>query len=341
MVVLWRWAIAVADKNTDMVNPFLQRARPYPVKLIVDIHSQCNARCVMCPYPKYSRQQSQGVMEWPLYTRIVDEMGWIGREAGFRPQMTYCYMAEPFLADDLGRYVAYARQQGVGVYLNTNAQAMTPEKLDGLLDAGFSGKIHVSFHGASSEVFERITGLDYEQVLSHTLYLLERYDHERVCIRGVDDRWPKGERRKWFEFWSKYDVQLEYLPPISRCGAVKRLLPDSMREKQTMRLYGCRNHLPLVEMVILFDGRAVMCCQDMGRELIWGDVGAKGIAGVWNGPTRKAAVERLYNGSASDKSFLCRRCEKALGTMGMVGSLVQEGWRKLKRPREAEVECGV
>ena len=295
----------------------------------------------MCPYPKYSRRQSQGEMDWSLYAKLVDEMGQIGRREGFRPQMTYCYMAEPFLSDDLARYVRYARQQGVDVYLNTNGREMTPDKVDQLLATGFDGKIHVSIHGASAEVFERITGLDYEVVRANTLYLLERYDARRVCIRGVDDNWPAGERRRWFDLWGKHDVQLEYLPPISRCGGVKRLLPKSMQAKEIVRLHGCRNHLPLVEMVVLFDGRVVMCCQDMGREIIWGDVAADGIAGVWNGAARMAAVQQLYNGGPCNKDFLCNRCEQALGAMGMAASLVGEGWRKLKRSRRSAMVCGV
>jgi hypothetical protein len=317
-----------------MMNPFLHRMRDYPVKLLVDIHSYCNARCTMCPYPRLSRKQSQGLMDWPLYTAIIEEMGQIGKTYNFQPVITYCYMGEPFLADNLDEYVRYALDHGVEVYLNTNAQEMTPEKIDALLAAGFAGKIHVSFHGITPDVYQRITGLDYSRSLENTLYLVDHYPHERICIRGVDDNWPEGEREKWLAFWQPYGVDYEYLPPISRCGLVGRLLPTSIKEKETVRLFGCREHHPLVEMVILFDGRAVMCCQDMARELIWGDFRKDGILGVWNGPVRKEAVERLYSGIASPKSFLCSRCEQAMGPGGLIQSVVKEGWRKVRRHRK-------
>ncbi len=317
-----------------MLNPFLQRMREYPVKLLVDIHSYCNARCTMCPYPRLSQKQSQGFMDWQLYRAIIQEMGQIGREHHFDPVITYCYMGEPFLAEKLDEYVRYALEQKVGVYLNTNGQEMTPAKIEVLLAAGFNGKIHVSFHGITPEVYQRITGLDYERSLANTLYLVKHYDPQRICIRGVDDHWPEGEREKWLAFWREYGVDYEYLPPISRCGLVGRLLPDRLKEKETVRLYGCREHHPLVEMVILFDGRAVMCCQDMGRELIWGDVGRDGILGVWNGPVRREAVERLYGGAVSSKSFLCSRCEQAMGAGGLIQSVVKEGWRKVRRTRK-------
>lgn len=316
----------------DMLNPFLRHKRTYPVKLLVDIHSYCNARCTMCPYPRLSRRQSQGMMEAGLYRAIVEEMGRIGREHNFEPVLTYCYMGEPFLAEHLEEYVRYALEQKVGVYLNTNGQEMTPAKVEALLGAGFSGKIHVSFHGITPEVYERITGLDYERTLANTVYLAGHYDPRRICIRGVDDHWPEGEREKWLAFWRGYGVETEYLPPISRCGTVGRLLPERLK-KEAVRLYGCREHHPLVEMVILFDGRAVMCCQDMGREVIWGDVGRDGILGVWNGPVRREAVERLYGGAVSSKDFLCSRCEQAMGAGDLIQSVVKEGWHKVTRGR--------
>ena len=317
-----------------MKNPFLCRERSYPVKLIVDIHSYCNARCTMCPYPKYSRKQSQGQMDRSLYEAIINELAEIGKKNNFRPLLTYCYMGEPFLADDLDQYVRYALERNIDVYLNTNASLMTPEKVDALLATGFEGKIHVSFHGITPDVYERITGLDYEVTLKNTLYLIEKYRPQNILIRGVDDHWPTGERQKWFEFWREKNVQLEYLPPISRCGGISRLLPKRLGNKKTVRLYGCRCHLPLVEMVILFDGRVVMCCEDMGRELIWGDVSKDGITGVWNGPIRRDAVRRLYSGKPAPKSFLCSRCEMALGPAGLAKSFAQAAWRKISAKKQ-------
>lgn len=312
-----------------MLNPFLQRARNYPLKLIVDIHSYCNARCTMCPYPRYAARQSQGKMDWSLYCSIVDEMSRIAREHDFTALMTYCYMGEPFLEEDLARYVRYGRDRGLDIYLNTNAADMTPEKIEALLAAGFAGKIHVSFHGITPQVYERITGLDYYQTLANVHYLLECYDARRICIRGVDDNWPADEKRRWFEYWRKWPVELEYLNPISRCGGIGRLLPSKLRQKEKVRLYGCRYHHPLVEMVILFDGRVVMCCQDMARELIWGDVSQDGILGVWNSPRRLESVRKLYSGAPSERSFICARCEQALSAAGWVQSLAQAAWRKL------------
>jgi len=275
-------------------------------------------------------------MEWSLYQRIVDEFARLGREHKFRPRMTYCYMSEPFVADDLPRYVKYALEHDIEVYLNTNAGAMTAEKVDALLETGFQGFINISFHGVTPKVYERITGLEYQLSLKNTLYLLGKYDSQHVRIRGVDDSWPDGEKDLWFTFWQEKKVQLEYLPPISRCGAIGRIWNKARGKSEGEkvkkdRLYGCRCNLPLCQMVILFDGQAVMCCQDMGRELIWGDVGKEGIEKVWNGPVRKEAVNQLYTGAVLPEKFLCCRCEEALDLGGMFKSLCTGVWHKVAR----------
>lgn len=308
------------------------------MKLLVDIHSYCNARCTMCPYPKYARQQSQGFMTWQLYERIVDEFARLGREYKFTPQLSYCYMGEVFLSEDLPRYVGYAIDQDVEVYLNTNGYEMTPAKIDALLARGFAGQFIISSHSHNAEVYQRIMGLDYEVTLKNILYLLDGYDPKKVLIRGVDDQWPEGEKEIWFDFWMPKGVDLEYLKPVSRCGGVKRLLPENLKRKESVRLYGCKTNLPLHEMVILYDGRVVMCCQDMGREQILGNVADDGIAGVWNGPGRVEVVKRLYNGKLNSNDFVCAKCEYAQGPGEMVQSVVKAAWNKFKPNPKANLE---
>lgn len=275
-------------------------------------------------------------MDWELYRAIVDELGQMGREHDYTPVLSYCYMGEVFLAEDLPRYVGYALEQDIEVSLNTNAHPMTPEKVDALLDCGFDGEYFISSHSHNPQVYERIMGLDYETTLSNILYLLERIDPDKVLIRGVDDGWPDGEREIWEAFWEPKGVRLEYLAPVSRCGGVKRLLPENLKDQQGVRLYGCRNHLPLYEMIILYDGRVVMCCQDMGREVIWGNVADDGLAGVWNGPGRLDTVKRLYNGSLNSPDFICSKCEYALDRKEMMQQVVQKAWNKVLPSTESK-----
>jgi len=277
-------------------------------------------------------------MDSSLYRAIVDELSQLGREHDFIPLMTFCYMGEPFVSDRVHEYVRYAIERGINVYLNTNASLLSPAKTDALLATGFAGQINISMPGITREVYERITGLNYDMTMVNIDYLLEHYEAQRVLIRGVDDHWPEGEKERWLAYWEDKGVQIEYLAPISRCGGIGRLLPKKLKQKQTVRLYGCNCHHPLVEMVILFDGRAVMCCQDMARELIWANVAEEGLLGVWNSTIRQEAVRKLYCGEPVTKEFLCARCEQAMTVSEMMQMLLRKGWQKIVRAKPKELQ---
>jgi hypothetical protein len=125
---------------------------------------------------------------------------------------------------------------------------------------------------------------------------------------------------------------------------VKRLLPTNLKNKlqdeRPVRLYGCQNNLPLYEMIVLYDGRAVMCCQDMGREHIIVNVVTDGIAAIWNGDVRVKTVKRLYNGSKNSALFLCSKCEYALTASEMITAVFSKAIGKLKS-NEFAVPCEV
>ena len=72
----------------------------------------------------------------------------------------------------------------------------------------------------------------------------------------------------------------------------------------------------------------------MAREIIWGNVAQHGIAGVWSSPVRKKTVDLLYSGKPISKKFLCARCEQALGPTGLVQSMIQTAWKKLRSPQK-------
>jgi len=176
-----------------MLDPYLFKMKPYPLRMLVDIHAFSNARCGMCPYPKYAKTQSQGHMPWNAYTKIIDEFSQLGNQYDFTPLLSYCYIGEVFLENHVDKYVQYATDQNIDVYLNTNAHVMTPENVDALLTTGFNGDFYISSHTHNPKTYKRIMGLEYQQTLDNIFYLIDHYDLGKVLIRGVDDRWEPGD----------------------------------------------------------------------------------------------------------------------------------------------------
>ena len=284
----------------------LNRA-PYPVGMIVDIHSYCNARCKMCPYQELSSRIPMGHMSWSLYTKIIDDYSRLMQQYNFVGKFTYCYMSEPFIKKDIAVWVKYAIERGLEVYFNTNASLLTADVVDALKDIGFQGVFIVSCHGITKDVYEHATGLDLSNVLKNIDYVLDMYPSKNVAINAVPYNWPKGERERIFNYWGKKGVSVGVTEPISRASLVRYLKKPSRK-----RIVGCLPEKILYQMVISFNGEVVLCCNDMSREIIVGNLNDSTIYEVWNGKIFQNILETIYSGKKLPSTFLCNRCEESL-----------------------------
>ncbi len=280
---------------------------PYPLGLIVDIHDFCNAGCIMCPYPSVHKSLEQGHMEWPLYTRIVDDFSGLIARYSFQGLLTFCNMGEPFIEKDLARYTAYAEGRGIEIYLNTNGSLMTPDRLDALFDSGFHGRFNVSFHGATKEVYEKIMGLGYEATLKNLEYLAATYPPDSISINVLDYQWPPGERAKMESLLTGMGLNFGITKPISRTGLVAAL-----RKKQRGRIAGCGTERVLYQMIVGHSGDVLLCCQDMSRKTLLGNLRTQSIQEVWNGKAFAGYLKKMYSGRNIHPPLLCHACEESI-----------------------------
>ena len=95
--------------------------------------------------------------------------------------------------------------------------------------------------------------------------------------------------------------------PISRAGLVRYLKSPSRK-----RVVGCQTERVLHQMVISFSGEVVLCCNDMSREIIVGNLNDSTIYEVWNGKIFQNILEAIYSGKKLPSTFLCNRCEESL-----------------------------
>lgn len=279
----------------------------YPVGLIVDIHDYCNARCKMCPYKTLHKKLDQGKMDWSLYAKIVDDFSTLIERYKFKGMMTYCNMGEPFVEGNLYKYTSYAEQKGINVYINTNASLMTPSKLNLLFNSGFYGSFNISFHAASKELYEDIMGLDYEKTLKNIEYLIANYPKEKISINALNYHWPSDEEEKLHSLFKKLGIDIGVNKPISRAGLVA-LCGKTFRH----RIAGCGPERVLYQMIITHYGDVLLCCDDMARKAIVGNVKQNSIQQVWNGAIFKDYLDKIYLGKPSPPNFICKLCEESV-----------------------------
>lgn len=279
----------------------------YPIGIIVDIHDYCNATCKMCPYELLREKLNQGNMDWKLYTKIVDDFSYLIDRYKFKGMMTYCNMGEPFIKENLHEYTSYAEEKGIIVYLNTNASLMTPSKIDNLLKSGYCGSINISFHGATKNVYKNIMGLNQNTTLKNIKYLISKYDKEKISVNAINYFWPAGEEAKIKSLFTDLNVNIAFSKPISRGGLIK-----IYRKPIRYKIAGCGPERVFYQMVISHNGDALLCCNDMARKEIVGNLVKNDIHQIWNGEVFQNYLKKIYLGNYTSKQFICNSCDESV-----------------------------
>ena len=292
---------------------------PYPTRLTIDIHSYCNASCVMCPYPKIAQSLPMGKMPWDLYERIIDDFGAICGREGFRGRLGYCVVGEPFVDKDILKCIRHALGHRLRINVTTNASLMSPDVVDALVDAGYDGTFRLSCHGIAATTIKRVMGLDVDEMLANIDYLVEHYPKDRIDVVAMHIDWPSDERRQVHEHWKSRGVKVHSPLPGSRAGLV-----DRYETTRIPKLVGCKARRPLYHMAIAFNGDATLCCNDMARQVIVGDLRDQSIEEVWNSKRFLAVVDQVYGVVPSPEGFLCSKCEWGLTSSNALGRVRRE-----------------
>jgi len=247
-----------------------------------------------------------GFMNWDLYTKIIDDYSYLMSQYSFQGRLGYCQMAEPFMMKDISKWVQYATDREIDVYFNTNASRLYPKIVDSLLKIGFSGIFNISFHGMTRQIYEKIMGLDFDKTIDNIDYLLSKYPSSRVAINAVPYAWPPGEKKSLLKYWNERGVRVTFNKALSRGG-----LASNIRENRRKRIAGCRTERIFYEMVIAFNGDVLLCCHDMVREVVVGNLNYSNIEEIWNGEKFLSTINKIYFDRNLPSNFICRRCEES------------------------------
>jgi MoaA/NifB/PqqE/SkfB family radical SAM enzyme len=292
---------------------------PYPKQIIVDIHSYCNAKCQICPYPSLKTKNPMGVMEETLFTKIIDDFSVLAKTNYFRGHVIFCNMGELFVYPKIAiDRMKYVMQKGLDFDIQTNASLMTPEVVDMLKEAGFTGSVLISFHGISPDVYKGIMGLDITKTMKNIDYLSQNYSQEKIGIQSIPYNWPKGEAKRIRSYFSRKGIKVRMPLPNNRSG----LLPE-IAEHKKRTLIGCTANRPLGEMVICFNGDVLLCCNDMGQQEIVGSLKKNTIQEVWISDTMLDKISQIYCGKPSPENFLCRKCEFGITSKSLLNRLIK------------------
>lgn len=122
-----------------------------PLKLELDITSQCNLRCVMCYFSieRFSKRKRVDLTV-EQFARIADQL------LPYCSQMSFSIGTEPLLNQGFTEMLKIARRYQVPwIYMNTNAQLLDAPLIERIVDDGLHG-LAISIDAATEPTYERI-----------------------------------------------------------------------------------------------------------------------------------------------------------------------------------------
>lgn len=267
-----------------------------PKYIQIELNNICNAKCEMCNIPEMTREK--GLMTDNLFVDIIKQANDLGVE-----YITPFLHGEPFIrkdfVDKLKLINTYAPKAKITIF--TNASLLSRDLLKELSTINNIEQIVFSFPGGNKLVYEKVTGLKFEQTMNNIKMAFE-------VLKGLNMRisLPKFEENEesekdFYELWKGY--------PCSSYNTYN-YLGDKNNTLSEVCYEQCDRAFRT--MTILWNGKVCLCCMDSDGKYIMGDVSRNTLDEVWN--NREYQELRLLHGISRNLYEPCRICTLDLKT---------------------------
>lgn len=279
---------------------------PPPGSYVLEITNHCNLRCGMCNFhsPLVNKRRPKGFMVLPLAARLLKEISEMAEDNP--PWVALHGAGESLLHRDFVSILREAgRHRNIDPGFLTNAVLLDGEMSQRVVDSGISW-IGFSIDGTDARLFEKYRcGAQYDRVVKNALAFIELARRLRpemkISVNMTLQEEMKGQVKDFLAFWLRR-VDSVSISPVRPVGSRDNLLAREMP---------CRNRMPcymLYEMMVIsWDGKVSLCCEDWFGEHLMGDAAREGLSDIWRGDQfRKARA--LHEESAFDAIPLCADC---------------------------------
>ncbi len=300
--------------NTDYVEGTLTCLKPATIKreinrdfpniLNIEPTNRCNLKCVYCP--RESASKGVGLMEWGLFTRIIDEAS----EYKKLIMLNFHKDGESFLHPKFFDMVRYAKKKGVAktIHINTNAVPWTEQVIDDIIDCGLDD-ITVSFDAARPETYIKHKGVDCLSLAENNVRLLlekrkkRGLSHPLVRAKIMEfEGISQEERGEFFDKWEGVADFVQVTGIHNWSGAIKGI---KVTDESSQVRYPCV--IMWYSLVINWNGLATVCSVDWNTEIQVGNVNNQSIHRIWQSPelktARRSQIEKKY-----DLYKVCKDC---------------------------------
>lgn len=286
-------------------HPKKQYVADYPPHVDLELASICNLRCPMCYTitEEFRRHVNARVMDWELFTRLVDEC-----VQGGVYSIRLSFRGEAFLHPKVVDAVRYAKDKGIEeVSTLTNGLRLDEDMFTEIMEAGLDW-LTISFDGLG-ETYENIRRpAKYERAVEKIAnYQRIKKEAGRVKpVVKVQSILPAIED----DPQAFYDV----FAPITDMVSANPLIDFTRDTSESPKIpeFSCPQIYQ--RLVIGADGTAMMCSNDENQEISVGNVNSQTIHEIWHGATLAEVRELHKKHLGCQKLRPCANCYLPLQT---------------------------
>lgn len=288
-----------------MLNYFRDKKTKPPKVYYIELTNHCNLRCSMCNFHSArvssGKARQKGYMALSLAMNLIDQISSIKEDSW----VTFHGAGESMLYKGLVDVFKYAAKfKNIKSGFLTNGMLLDERMSSGIIDSGISW-IGFSLDGIAGEKFEKYRiGSDFERIMENVTRFLEMKDSKgrnintKVNMTVQDEM--KDDVEKFIDFWiGRVDEVL--ISPYKPIGSRE----SSLIDKSVKRIPCYMLH---EMMVIYWDGKVGLCCEDWYNDGNLGDVTQEEIVDIWNG-RRFNKVRKLHEKGKFYDIPLCKDCD--------------------------------
>jgi len=267
------WAIFTHRLGLTRRRPFKELFR----KIQIETNTFCTRECSFCPTSKFKIKDK---MSDTVFNKVVAEL----KELDFAGEVGLYMRNEPMLDKELAKKISAIKRSCPKsvVYIASNGDLMTTEKLKELFDSGLDYMAVHPYDGAKQVLAFRNMILDFTN---------------KGSVKFVDKKSDIPDIRKgqhiWItdkSSWSQMDLDSPEARelPISNRGGV---LDDIHSVKKSLPLICAR---PFRQITITATGKVSLCCGDWMCEAVVGDVNNEKLTDIWFGTELERFRKNLF-----------------------------------------------
>lgn len=290
----------------------------YPLAIAVELSSDCNSNCYMCPRKNMFR--ASGVMELDLFKKIIDEL--VENKVILRKIFLH-WMGEPLMNENFDRMINYAREKNIAemTVIASNLIALDENKARRLINSQLD-ELFVSLDAVRPETYARIRGnaAGLKEVEKNLLRLIELKKEMKSSLPYLRLKILKSDlnrdeisefRQKWGEMVDEIYVEEDINTWNGTNKDVNQNIETDTQYRENVKNIERRWPCDRLwyQVAISQDGFVTPCIADWNGLGFIGNIQNQTIFEIWNSPEmvemRRKHLDNEYNNLPMCKD--CRR----------------------------------